>query len=527
MRRVVPSSSFAPLLAFSLCSMSLVACGGSDSPATPVTDSGGLGMDVAPDTAAAPPVVDTGVDAAPEVGVRPAACFVDAGAPIDAGAPTACIFAPLPSFDGGVDVGSAADSEAGSDAGSEAGTDAGDGDAGASDAGGAVYPAFALDAPRLINHGGPILAHPQVVAITWSDDADAPTIDAFVDKLGASDYWNSVSCEYGIGPAVSGPCNHVHIPGPAPATLTDFQLETLIRKNVFNWQTSGWPKQTPDTLYVAFVSDSTDYQMHVSSTQVVSICNSGTGGYHTAITGGAMDIPVAVVPRCNGMDETTFVASHELAEAALDPSPGNGAWRDFDDAHAVWNAFLVGQTENGDACEFYRDAMFSSAEVGYTLQRQWSSASFAAGHAPCVPSSATFFNATPLDLYDVAWAVPDFNSGSNVGPVTAKGVNIKVGETGSFTVGYYSDKPMAGDWTLKAVEGTGIRNSQTGSPSFANGKLSISVDKTTGHNGDKATVTVKVNGLDPTLHANMVTLVSSDPANKGASHYWPVLITSN
>jgi hypothetical protein len=519
MRRVFSSSPCLLAFVLSVTAVTTAACGGSDQPATPSEDTG---IDVGLDTGATP-VLDTGVEAAVEVGVRPAACFVDAGVPVEAGAPTACIFGPLPSFDGG------SGSEAGSETGSETGTDAGDGDAdaGSVDAASTVYPAFALDAPRLINHGGPILAHPQVVAITWSDDADAPTLEALVDKLGASAYWNSVSCEYGVGPTVSGPCNHVHIAGPAPATLTDFQLESLIKKNVTNWKNSGWPQPTPDTLYVAFISDSTDYQMHNSATSVVSICNSGTGGYHAALTGGASDIPYAVVPRCNGIDETTFVASHEIAEAALDPVPGNGAWRDFDDAHAIWNAFLVGQTENGDACEFYRDAMFTSAELGATLQRQWSSASFAAGHAPCVPSSPTFFNVTPLDLSDVAWVVPDFNSGSSIGPVTAKGVNIKVGETGSFTVGYYSDKPMANDWTLKAVEGTSLRNSPSGGSSFANGKLTITVDKTSGHNGDKATVTVKVNGLDSTLNANMVTLVSTDPANKGASHYWPVLITSN
>lgn len=522
MRRVFSSPSVSPF-AFALVvsfgafgALGMAACGGSVSPATPAEDTG---VEAALDTGA-PPVVDTGFDAAPEVGARPAACLADGGIPFDVGAPTACIFGPIPTGDAGP--------EAGSEAGTDAPSDVGDGDAGAADAASVPFPAFPIDAPLLVNHGGPILANPQIVAITWSDDGDAPTLDGFVDKIGVGNYWNSIACEYGIGPAVSGPCNHVHIPGPAPATLTDSQLEQLIRKSVSSPQTSGWPAPTADTLYLVFISDSTDYQMRTQS-GLVSICNSGVGGYHTStVLSGGTEIPWAVVPRCGDMDRTTNAASHEIAEAATDPMSRSPGLRDFDDAHAIWNAFVVGQTENGDACEFFRDATFSSAEVGFVLQRQWSSASFAAGHAPCVPSSATFFNAMPLDLYDVPWVVPDFGSFSNSGPVTAKGINIKVGDTGSFTVGYYSDKPTPNDWTLKAVEGTSIRNSPTGGPSFANGKLTITVDKTTGHNGDKATVTVKVNGLDPTLNANMVTLVSSDPANKGvAPHYWPVLITSN
>ncbi len=512
MRRACSTSPFAFAFAFVL-PLTTAACGGSDAAAPAGSED--TGVDAAPDTAVAP-LPDTGApDVAPEVGPRPQACFADAGAPTpETGAPTACIFGPLPSGDGGLDAG-----EGGTD---DASTDAGAADA--ADAASTVYPAFALDAPHLQNHGGPILANPQIVTVTWSDDGDAPTLDQFADKIGLSKYWNSVACEYGVGPAVSGACNHVHIPGAAPATLTDTQLDALVRKSAGSPATSGWPAPTADTLYLVFVSDSTDYQMHTQS-GLLSICSSGTGGYHTStVVAGGVEVAYAVVPRCNGMDETTMAASHEIAEAALDPSSRSPAYRDFDDAHAVWNAFVVGQTENGDACEFYRDAIFSSLELGYTLQRQWSSASFAAGHAPCVPSTGVYFNVTPLDLHDVAWSVPDFGSFSATGPVTAKGVNIKVGETGSFTVGYYSDGPTANDWTLKAVEGTGMH---TGGASFANGKLSISVDKTTGHNGDKATVTVKVNGLDSTLNANMVTLVSTDPTNKSASHYWPVLITSN
>jgi hypothetical protein len=488
----------------------LVACGGTvSSTGTPIeTDAG---SDATPlDTGTIPPA-DTGVDAPAETSVRPAACFGDAGADPsgDAGAPTTCLLvAPSPGpSDGGLDA-----------------SDGGDG-GGGTVVDPTVYPAFALDAPKLITHGGRIVRSPKIVTITWSDDGDASTLEAFVDAIGGSKYWNQVACEYGIGPAVSGTCNHVHLPGPAPATLTDSQAALLIRKNAAAWQTSGWPKPDDDTIYLLLVSDSTDYQLHTTS-GLQSICGSGTGGYHTStnVTGFG-EVAYAVVPRCYGLDSTTVAVSHELAEAATDPVPTNAAYRDFDDAHAIWNAFVVGQTENGDACEFYRDADYQSSELGGAAQRQWSNASIASGHAPCVPSDGkTWFGAAPLDLQDVQWSIPDFGAGSATGPVTTKGVNIKVGETGTFTVGFYSDAPMSADFTLKVIEGSALRASGM---SFSNNKLVISVDKTTGRNGTIATVTVKVNGTDATLGANMVTLVTTDPTNKQNAHYWPVLITSN
>lgn len=490
----MPRAASLRTLAASLVPL-LAACGGSIA-STNAPIEADTGVDAAPSDAGAETANDGGGDAQPETSVRPAACFGDAGSDAggEAGAPATCLLVAPPPSDGGVVDPS-------------------------------VYPAFALDAPRLITHGGPILAKPRFVTITWSDDPDASTLESFVDGIAVSKYWNQVACEYGVGAAASGPCDHVHLPGPAPATLTDSQAALLIRKNAAAWETSGWPAPDENTVYLLLVSDATDYQLHTTS-GLQSICGSGTGGYHTSTSvTGFGEVAYAVVPRCFGLDSTTVAVSHELAEAATDPIPANGAFRDYDDAHAIWNAFVAGQTENGDACEFYRDANYMSSELGVAAQRQWSNASFAGGHAPCVPSDGkTWFGVAPIGLEDVQWSVPDFGSGSMTGPVTAKGVNIKVGETGSFTVGFYSDAPMPNDFSLKVVEGSPLKASGV---SFANGKLSINVDKSTGRNGTTATVTVKVNGTDATLGANMVTLVATDPAQKGVSHYWPVLITSN
>ncbi len=532
---VFRSSHFALAAALSISS---AACGGSDASARVSPDAG---EDVAATSAPVP--ADTGVDADTGPGtVRPAACLGDAATLEDAAPPppTACLMLGGAPFDAGADASGDVGAEASTDgsfADAADGADAADdaGDAIASEAGPStdVYPAFPIDAPHLVNHGGPVLANPKLVTVSWPDDSDAPALEAFVDQLGQTRYWNAITCEYGVGPAASGACNHVHMLTAAPDTLLDSQADALVRNSLRDPAASGWPAPTPDTLYVLFISDATDFQMHTQQ-GLMSACSSGIGGYHTStFLSDGTSITYAVVPRCPGfgapVDVATNSASHEIAEASLDPTPTtNSGWRDFDDAHAVWNAFLVGQTENGDACEFYRDATFTSSEVGHDVQRQWSNASFAAGHAPCVPSTGTYFNVVPLDLVSVQFDAPNFGSGG--GPVTTEGVDIPVGHTGSFRVGFYSDGPMANDWDLKVVEGNdfpGTAPGGGGGAAYAGGRLSISVDKTQGRNGTIATVTVRVNSLDTTLAANMVTLVSTDPLHKGVSHYWPVLITSN
>jgi hypothetical protein len=503
--------SLAPLATL-LLAISTAACGGAANAGSNAQPS--EGADTAPPPDAAP-----AHDATPEAAttVLPAACYDEAGVPEgdDAGAPapTACInVAPI----------------------GDAGADAASDDGGTADAAidPNVYPAFPIDAPKLVDHGGPVLANPRLVSVTWPDDTDADALDAFVDAIGSSKYWNQITCEYGIGPASAGPCNHVHMLTAPPATMSETQAEALVRNSLNKRATSGWPAPTKDSLYILFLSEATDLRVQTGS-GAQSACQVGIGGYHSAVqlTDGTY-VSYAVVPRCGGDVETaTNSASHEIAEAALDADPlTTPGFRDFDDAHAVWNLFFVDQTENGDACEFYRDSTITSTELGHDVQRQFSFASFAAGHAPCVPvPSDPYFNVVPLDLAELAYDLPSLGSPTSGGHVTTRGVHVNVGETGSFRVGFYSDKSR-GDWNLKVVEGNDLRGTDPGGsfqPAFANGNLSVSVDKTSGHNGDVATVTVAVKGKDATLGANIVTLVSSDPAKPYVQHYWPVLVTSD
>src|SRR5579859_1221274 len=117
-----------------------------------------------------------------------------------------------------------------------------------------VYPAFPPDLPQLQFNGGPTLTSPVVVTVTFAGEPEADTLEAFGDAIGKSAFWSAAVGEYGIGPATSGPSNHVRIPGTPPSTMSQRDLRTFVATNA----TSGaWPAPTPDTVYMVYTSSST------------------------------------------------------------------------------------------------------------------------------------------------------------------------------------------------------------------------------------------------------------------------------
>jgi hypothetical protein len=184
------------------------------------------------------------------------------------------------------------------------------------------------------------------------------------------------------------------------------------------------------------------------------------------------------------------------------------------------------QAENGDACEFYQDAFFQNGEPSfpYFLQRIWSNSSIAGGHNPCVPTPpGTYFNVTPLGLKPVTVTIPALLTGGGTPQNTATtGVRIPAGQTGTFMVGFYSDGPTTGPWSISAVAGNPILGSQGDFlAQYNQSSLTASIDKTTGVNGEKAQVTVKVTSTGSTFNGELLTITST---LNGVSHYMPVWI---
>ena len=335
-----------------------------------------------------------------------------------------------------------------------------------------TYPAFKPEVGQLTNNGGDVLTHPVIVSITWPGDPGVATLEDFGDKIGATDYWKQNTSEYGVGTASSGAANHVHVATAAPASMSDQELDTFVATNAGAPATSHWPAPTDQTIYIIYLHPSTSLQLGGQDA-----CAQGVGGYHSSTTVNGAEVAYAIVPRCTRgqtppVDETTMSASHELGEAATDPHPGpKSGWVGFDDNHLAFEYFQQFQSENGDACEFYREAFYKEqAPFAFAVQRQWSNASAAAGHHPCVPVPAgAYFNTTPLNLEDITI---DLSATPLQGAANAKtkGYHVKVGETKTFPIGFYSDADTGGPWTIRAAES----NPVLGAPKTS--RLKVSVD---------------------------------------------------
>jgi len=377
-----------------------------------------------------------------------------------------------------------------------------------------VYPAFPIDVPQVTDNGGPILAAPVIVTVTWSTDPDANSYNTFDDAIGASTYWHAINSEYGVGAATSGSANHVSITTAPPATLADTALDTMVSTNVG----TSWPADTPNTIYVIYLPPGLSFTFMGQD-----IC-SQAGGYHTETQTG--NITYAVLPHCgwSQASDLEYSASHELNEAATDPHPTtNPAYYGFDDNHLAMTFFNQFQTELGDACEFFSEAADSIDMTPYTVQRQWSNKSAAAGHDWCLPLlGEPMYNTTmiPSSKEDV------ISVGLGGAPIQSKGFKLALNESRTFPIGFFSDQPTSGPWTIDVQGGAGEPlpiNGQGGT--VPNGTVNVTLDRTSGVNGEVANVTIT-----PTAY-NSYNIIYFDIRSvlPGAQqhHYLPILISQN
>ena len=407
-----------------------------------------------------------------------------------------------------------------------------------------TYPAFAADVPQVQTQGGPTLSSPHIVTVTWPGEPNASAFEAFGDDIGRSPDWTATTSEYGVGPAWSGPGSHVRLTEQPIAEWADTALDAWLSDHLANNTKYGLPAPDGQTLYVLYLSTSTNL-----SVSGANGCQQGIGGYHGNLNG--TDFAYAVILQCDGaqLSEATSSASHELVEAATDPHPMDiPAYYGFDSAHLAWDVFQSFQDEVADACEFYygqngsfysqpfaitEEATFDAgAEAGdaghdaglvpdaglvsFSVQRTWSNAMAAAGHHPCVPAvPGPYFAVTPLDTETVT-----INLSSMGGDPNAQTLGYKIvsGQTKTFPVGFHSDAPTSGPWTISVSEGNPVLGgSQTS-------HLTMSIDKPSGVNGDIAYITITVTSVDTSMNGELVT-IESELAGFGRT-YVPILISN-
>jgi hypothetical protein len=223
--------------------------------------------------------------------------------------------------------------------------------------------------PIVPNQGGPIIAAPKLVTITWASDSmlasDIETFDAWILQ---SSFWKLLS-EYGVG--TGSVIATWHVPTDLPAMVTETDVATFLVNAI---GAGSVPQPTPDTLYSMFLP------LGVATTGSNGTSCIDNGGYHDAtMLSDGKKVYYSVVPRCPSgggpLDALTHAASHEYVEAATDP----------DDPFAyrleppvTLQPFING--ELGDLCED-----LATTVDGYNINPFYSNLAAKAGQRPCVP----------------------------------------------------------------------------------------------------------------------------------------------
>jgi hypothetical protein len=356
-----------------------------------------------------------------------------------------------------------------------------------------VYTAFPQNAPQVINvSGGPVVAQPHFVAVTFDGDAARTDIEAFIAQIGATDYWRQTASEYGVGPATAG--TPIHLSEAAPASLSVEDARAWLAAHLDGTHPE-WGTPDDNSFYVVYFPATTTLTMGMDQSCKVF------GGYHdAAILPNGQHVVFAAMPRCDtfngltGFDVLGAAGSHELLEGATDPLWDHHAYGLPDDDHIAWN--FDGGGEVGDMCAFVPGANTHVPGFPYMVQRTWSNAEAAAGHDPCVPHIAT-------EPYVIAAPVQDrIVDGMNSG----LGEQIGVGESKTIEVDVSSGGPTDMPINLKAVD-------YEVSP-----HLELTLDRTTAANGDRAHLTIKRTAADPRGYSTVIIDASTDASNAGFYH---------
>ena len=328
-------------------------------------------------------------------------------------------------------------------------------------------------APTLINVGGPVLTAPKTQRIFFTGDTAMQTqIESFDSMLSGSSYWMTNTAEYGVGNITSWPT--IVVSGAVPTSTA--MVEALLKSKLDGTHTAeGWQAAPdPQTIYSVFLPEGT-----VIHDPDGDSCSSYAAFHDQIVVNSTTNIVYAMLPRCNYgnplVDDLTSSYSHELLEAATDPLvETTPAWGDADANNYVM-AFSPG-AEVGDYCE-YLDQANIRPFGGFEVQRTWSNAASLAGKDPCIPSEDPYIAGVPQ--FTGTLPVADYYGGN----VQALGVSVPVGMSTTIPIQLISNVATPVPFTVNAVD----------SAVFFGGsaELQLTLDKTTGVNGDIVNLTVK------------------------------------
>jgi hypothetical protein len=293
-----------------------------------------------------------------------------------------------------------------------------------------------------------------------------------------------------------------------------------------------WPKATPNTIYAVYMAPGSKlYFGGAPDAGGQDACGMGVGGYHSTSQSG--NYVYAIMPQCMGFQagDVELSATHEFNEAATDPH--GGAYQGFDQNHLAFEFFNQFQDETGDACELFAEATDTTDFTPYTAQRQWSNKSAAAGSHWCLPAlNEPFYNTTFLlgepagipatQLDDISVNLSALGAGN----VKSKGFKVPLNTARTFPIGLFSDVDTGGPFTLDVQwPPMNVLLQDMSGNNITNGTATVTIDKTSGVNGEIANVTVT-----PTAYSSIgVTFfyIRAVLPNAQQHHYLPVLLSQN
>jgi hypothetical protein len=389
----------------------------------------------------------------------------------------------------------------------------------------AGYPAKHASMPQVTYQGGGVLLDPQIVTVTFPGDSLAQQLEQFGDNITQTCWWDTIRAGYcessgmncvGRGTVPAKP--HVEMTAAPAKSYTDTAsggsstMVTFIQQQVAS---GAFPAPDANTIYVLW------FPMSTTITLDGQMSCKNFFGYHNSTTvtppgGSNTVVSYAVIARCqNTLNDLTFGASHEIAEASTDPHVGENQVgfylppNNLDDV--AWD--MIGGGEMGDLCVdltgLNQDHTTAAGPNGtsWTVQRLWSNANAAAGLDPCVPmpSNETYFNIAPQ--------------------AGASTMQLAVGASATYTATAFSSGPM-NEWQVLAEDFAQLQQQQPYLQLSLTGPGGAGVNSA--KNGDQITVKITLTRQPPQLPGSSLSgmsyLLISGVSQNGPVHYWPGLV---
>ena len=353
--------------------------------------------------------------------------------------------------------------------------------------------------PLVPNAGGPIIANPEVVTVTFANDTNRAQEEAFGHWIVGSSWLRAVGADYGVGAGIV--VADAELSEDAPATMTSAQLETLLEQGLADGSIppTAHPDQAVYMVYFPARTVFTEAQYLGGYTSCM-----GNIGYHNYVTP-SVGAPFVYTASFNctslegqqlsgfgltALQAEEWSASHEIIEAATDPQWSTAPAYQVDASDWAWS--VLGD-EVADLCAY---PPVTITDDGFVAQRIWSNTLAQAGNDPCAP----------LDLSHPYYTVQVMtNSPQGV-------ISINAGQTITVTLEGWSTAPVE-DWSVTVLQSSD-QNGLTGTLSAP-----------TINNGQSLTLTLTLSRTMTSTGDTTLMLQSSHSAHD--FHVQPVVVTFN